>query len=83
MYLRVQEVSIEFIKVKPFAGSAMTNVYNVNRNGQPFGQVWTFKNTRTEVHPYHAVLAADPATHQTFSNIKAAKDWMVEQARAV
>lgn len=26
---------------------------NVDRNGQPYAQIWTFKDTRSEWHPWH------------------------------
>lgn len=40
--------------------------YNVDKNGVPFGKVWTFK-ARGEVHPFHAkTLAGAYANFPTY-----------------
>lgn len=59
-------------------------VVNVERDGQPFGQLWTWPTTATETHPWHA----KPLTgeHKTFDKggeggIKAAKAYMEACAR--
>lgn len=31
---------------------------NVDRNGRPFGQLWTYRNTAEEFHPWHAKTLA-------------------------
>jgi len=40
---------------KPNGGLKNLVRYNVERiNGQPFGQIWTWKNTKDTWHPWHA-----------------------------
>lgn len=50
----VQEVTIT--KQPKFKGSNRV-AYNVDLNGVPFGQIYTFK-AKGEVHPFHAVKAS-------------------------
>jgi hypothetical protein len=44
---------LTFTKREVRRGSSQI-VIDVERNGVPFGQLWTFKNTRTTWHPWHA-----------------------------
>lgn len=46
-------MKLEFSKVLTTRGSRMREI-NVSRNGRPFGKMWTWPNTRTEWHPWHA-----------------------------
>lgn len=64
---------ITFLKVAKKPGSSQQTI-NVERNGKPFGQLWTWPNTKTEWHPWHAKpLNGD---HKTFDNLKDAKTHM-------
>ncbi len=53
-------------------GSPMI-VHNVEVDGKPFGQIWTFK-ARGEVHPFHAKTLA--GAYQTFATIDAAREFV-------
>jgi|14_taG_2_1085336.scaffolds.fasta_scaffold97039_2 hypothetical protein len=65
-----------FLRVKPI-GRKIT--VNVSRNGEPFGQLWTWSNTRTERHPWHSKpLDGEHKTHKTQ---KAARKRMLEEAK--
>jgi len=45
---------------------------NVDRNGVPFGQIWTYRNTAVENHPFHAMpLDGDHVTFPTLAQAKA------------
>lgn len=46
-------MSLTFRIQKKRHGSTMM-VVDVERDGQPFGQLWTWPTTRTEDHPWHA-----------------------------
>ena len=52
-----------FTKVRRNIGSSCTQV-NVDKDGRPFGALWTFRNTKTEWHPWHA--QALNGEHRTF-----------------
>lgn len=51
---------------------------NVDRNGQPFGRLWTFKKKPGYFHPWHA--QAIGGEHRAFypedGGLKAAKDYL-------
>lgn len=68
---------MEFSKVIKRSGSTQKTV-NVSLNGQPFGQLWAWNNTRTERHPWHAKPLN--GEHATFETLAAAKSHMVQQA---
>lgn len=34
-------------------GSTQTTI-DVERDGKPFGQLWTWPNTKTDTHPWHS-----------------------------
>ncbi len=53
-------------------GSNM-KTWNVDRDGQPFGQIWTFFGVG-ETHFFHAKTLN--GTHQTFKYLRDAKDYM-------
>lgn len=63
---------ITFTKQATAHGSNMTQ-WNVDRDGNPFGQIWTFR-APGEVHPYH-VKPLD-GVHETFRTIDQAKRYM-------
>jgi hypothetical protein len=56
------------------APTTSTKTVNVSRNGEPFGQLWTWKNTRTEQHPWHAKPLN--GEHEVFKTLAEAKDHM-------
>ena len=62
-----------FIKVAKKPGSSQQTI-NVERNGEPFGQMWTWPNTATERHPWHALPLN--GNHETFDTLKQAKTYM-------
>lgn len=83
--MKVQEITIEFITQAKVYGSTQ-KVINVNRNGQPFAQLWTWPNTATETHPWHAKLTATEECVHFYAaagGLAAAKEWVVTAARAV
>lgn len=47
--------------------------WNVERDGVPFGAIWTFK-AAGEVHPFHAKTLA--GNYQVFGTLEEAKDFM-------
>lgn len=51
--------------LKTVSGSNAHTI-NVDLNGQPFGQLWTFRNTRTTWNPWHAKPLA--GEHKAFYN---------------
>ena len=67
---------------KPKRGFQMT--VNVDRDGVPFGQIWTFRDTASEWHPWHAKLIN--GEHKAFygatkaDGYEKAKHWMATQA---
>lgn len=76
---------LKFIPRKTRPGSSQ-RVIDVELDGNPFGQLWTFRNTRTTWHPWHAKPLN--GEHQLFWNadetggdLPAAKTYM--KARAV
>jgi hypothetical protein len=50
MIVKLDEITITKVIVK---GSNRI-AWNVDKNGIPFGQIWTFRNTDTETHLFHA-----------------------------
>lgn len=56
---------LTFIPRKARLGSSQ-RVIDVERNGEPFGQLWTFRNSRTTWHPWHAKPLH--GEHKTFWN---------------
>lgn len=62
----MQEVTITKVK---HSGSNAIN-FNVDLNGVPFGQIWTFK-AKGEWHPYHVKTLA--GYYATFNTYKAAE----------
>jgi hypothetical protein len=65
--------NIIITKVKPSKGSNVT-AWNFDLDEVPFGQVWTFKNTATETHKFHA----KPLTgaHDCFDTYAQAEEYM-------
>lgn len=64
--IKVQEITITKVKV---SGSNMI-AFNVDLNGVPFGQIYTFK-AKGEVHPYHVKTLA--GFYATATNYNAAE----------
>lgn len=56
---------LTFTPILTRKGSSQRTI-NVDLNGVPFGQLWTFRNTKDTWHPWHA----KPLTgeHQAFYN---------------
>lgn len=48
--------------------------WNVDRNGEPFGQIWTFK-AQGEAHPFHAKTLS--GEYEKFPTLADAKAYMV------
>jgi hypothetical protein len=44
---------LTYTKQKTKPGSTQ-QVINVDRDGKPFGQIWTFRDTKDTWHPWHA-----------------------------
>lgn len=66
--VKLQEVTITKVKR---SGSNCIH-YNVDLNGHPFGQIWTFK-AKHEVHPYHVkTLAGFYANFTTYKDAERA-----------
>lgn len=60
--MTITEVTIT--KVRNKGSNAIE--FNFDKNGAPFGKVWTFKG-KGEIHPYHAkTLAGDYAPFATY-----------------
>jgi len=62
-----------FIKAVKRPGLTQKTI-NVERNGKPFGQLWTWPNTKTEKHPWHAKPLN--GKHETFGTLREAKNHM-------
>ena len=62
-----------FTNVITKPGSTQQTV-NVSRDGEPFGQLWTWANTRTELHPWHAQPL--DGLHKLFNSLPLAKEYM-------
>lgn len=45
-------VNVTFTTIKPVKDSTCIRI-NVDRNGVPYAQLWTFKDTKYEWHPWH------------------------------
>jgi hypothetical protein len=45
---------IEYIKIPCSDSSRMA--INITKNGEPFGQLWSWKDTKIEQHPWHVRL---------------------------
>ena len=59
---------------KVITGHRSSKTVNVSRGGEPFGQIWTWANTRTESHPWHAKPLN--GTHEVFDTLPEAKEHM-------
>lgn len=68
---RIQEITIT--KVPAIKGGSQIS-WNVDLNGVPFGQIWTFKAFPGEVHCYHAKTLA--GAYADFATYKAAETFM-------
>lgn len=66
----------DFSKANKHKGSSRT-FWNVERNGVPFGQIWTWKVPADEVHPYHA-KTADDASYGEFETLVDAQLFMTK-----
>lgn len=53
-------------------------VWNVDKNGNPFGQIWTFPKAKGFVFNYHAKPLA--GEYQAFKSFAEAKAYMEEVA---
>jgi hypothetical protein len=63
-------MTVTFSKSIKVRGSNQVRV-NVDRNGQPYGQIWTFRNTATEKHVWHFKTLS--GLYQTFQHLRQAK----------
>lgn len=71
-YGLVRTVKVTITKVRPAGGSKMVR-WNVDKNGEPFGQIWTFK-VRGEQHPFHAKTL--DGAYKCFANYEGAEEFM-------
>jgi hypothetical protein len=55
--MHIQEVTIT--KAPKVSGSNAIR-WNVDLDGRPFGQIWTFKNTKTDTHRFHVATLGRP-----------------------
>jgi hypothetical protein len=69
---------ITFLKSLVAKGQRSSQVtVNVELNGAPFGQLWTWPNTRTEFHLWHSKpLDGDHKLHNT---LREAKQRMIDE----
>jgi|SRR5579864_2949640 len=69
--------SLEYGKQQTKPGSNARTI-NVSQGGQPFGQLWTFRNTATDTHPWHAKPLNGPhaAFYKEDGGLNAAKAHM-------
>jgi len=70
---RKTKATTTFIEVPKKPGSSQHTI-NVERDGKPFGQIWTWPNTATEHHLWH--VKPLNGNHETFDNLKDAKTHM-------
>ena len=66
-----------FHPVAPLKGID-TKTINVSRDDKPFGQMWTFTNTKDEEHPWH--VSPLNGEHKVFwgkGGLQAAKEYMI------
>lgn len=74
---------LTYIKRVPIEGST-TREIAVEKDGKPFGLIWTYKNTKTCWHPWHVVGCG--VEHKTFykgekgRDLKAAKAYIESKA---
>ena len=69
----VEKMATTFYKVPKVRGGEQITI-NVERDGLPFGQLWTFPNKVGFTHPWHAKPLN--GEHRTFATKKAAKNFM-------
>lgn len=74
------QMDVSFAKVPAVKGSNAVR-FNVSVMGRPFGQIWTFKNTCTEQHPWHAkpLHGAHVAFYPTDASGKAGAFYAAQQ----
>lgn len=65
--------NITITKVAPPKGSNQTR-WNVDLEGIPFGAMWTFRNTKTEKHGFHAKPLN--GMHKIFTTYQDAETYM-------
>lgn len=71
------EGAFTFNRIARAHGSNQTKI-EVDRNGRPWGMVWTFRNTRTETHPWHAkaLNGEHKAFYEADGGLRAAMDFI-------
>lgn len=65
-------VKIDTFTYHPQVSNSGSNMLtqNVDLNGKPYAQIWTFKNTKTEQHPWHVKkLSGDYASFWHYSEV--------------
>jgi len=74
---------ITFSKIRNANGSTRQYI-EVSKDGKPFGSLWTYKESRTDQHPWQARTLNDQ--HKVFWNtsdkkraLEAAKNWIFRQ----
>lgn len=74
-------MALKFIQQTPSKDTNQRTI-NVERNGRPFGQLWTFE-AKGETHPWHAkTLAGDyHAFYAKDGGLTAAQRWLEDLAR--
>lgn len=63
---------LEFITMKRNKGSNQITI-NLELDGKPYGQIWTFRNTNTEQHPWHVKLLS--GEYKNFPTMSEAKQF--------
>lgn len=74
--------STTFSKIQKKPGSTKLSI-EVSRDGKPFGLIWSWPDTRTECHPWHAKTVAGAHTcvwgdHDGAGTKTAAKEVMMQ-----
>lgn len=82
--VKLQKVEVTFTRLKELKVKNFIR-FNVDFNGQPFGAIWTLKARGDIPHPWYAILK-DDTNYKAFwkkdGGLKAAKEYMIELARA-
>lgn len=75
---------IEYIKI-PYSDSFRMAI-NIEKDGEPFGQLWTWKDTKSEKHPWHVRLLNGQYKVEWGKSktdaLKTLKSWVEAQTKA-
>jgi len=64
---------MEYIEVRPKPGSERITI-NIEKDGLPYGQIWTWPDTKTEKHPWHVKLLTGEG--HVLSTLTRIKQWV-------